>query len=272
MSERDPLNADFASKHPDAFAKILGHGELAEIAMILESLPPTTAASIAARLPASRIRTLLASDDHTDARWLADAPLDDAKTLLSRIPRENSLALVNSIPSRERRRKLLQYLNYPAHSLGALVTDVAVRFSSEMPAADVVAELRNIDTGFPGLIAVVRPDGRYLGTLDLWALLVTSNPVGTIRNFSLPTPTMHPETSLITAVKDKYWHSNNWLPVVNHENHLLGAVSRASIFAATARPAERARPASDLFTLLAADVIRLFGQILDRMIIRRSKP
>ncbi|NNF16406.1 MAG: CBS domain-containing protein [Gammaproteobacteria bacterium] len=271
MSERDLLNSEFASKHPDAFAKVLGRGDPGEIAVILESLPPATAASIASRLPASRIKTLLASDDHSKARWLADAPLDDAKTLLSRIPRENSLALINSIPSRIRRRKLLQYLNYPAHSLGALVTDVAIRFSSEMSAADVLAELRSIDTGNPGLIAIVRPDGRYLGTLDLWALLVSDDPVGPIRKFSVRTPTMHPETSLITAAQDRYWHSNNWLPVVDHENHLLGAVSRSSILLATVQPEARARSNSKLFTLLVTDVMRLFGRVLDAMIVRRSK-
>lgn len=270
MAEDDLLTTDFARKHPEAFARILGRGETAEIAAILESMPAATSASIASRLPASRISALLISGDNVAGRWLANATLDDAKTLLSRIPRERSLTLVNSIADRTRQRKLLQYLHYPAHSVGALVVDVPVRFSSDSPAADVIAELRTINTGFPGLVAIVRPDGRFLGALDIWALLVSVAPGGSIRDFTVSTPAIHPETSLVSAVADEDWHSHNLLPVVDHEEHLLGSVSRATLFAAIERSEERARPTTDLVLALTSDVIRLFGDMLERIISRRS--
>ena len=270
MAEDELLNTDFARKHPDAFARVLGRGEPAEIAEILRSMPAAISASIASRLPVSRMNAILATGDNVEARWLSDAPLDDAKTLLSRIPRENSLTLVNSLTDRTRRRKLLQHLNYPAHSVGALVADVPVRFTSDSRAADVLAELRQIKTGFPGLIAIVRPDGRFLGALDLWALLVSAAPGGTIRDFTVPTPTLHPETSLLSAVQDADWHSHSWMPVVDHEERLLGNVSRASLFAAIEQPDERARPTMDLFTSLTTDVIRLFGELFDQILGRRS--
>jgi Mg/Co/Ni transporter MgtE len=270
MADDEQLNTDFARKHPDAFARTLGRGEPAEIAEVLRSLPAAVSASIASRLPASRMSAILATGDNIEARWLADAPLDDAKTLLSRIPRENSLTLVNSLTDGSRRRKLLQHLNYPAHSVGALVADVPVRFTSDSRAADVLAELRQIETGFPGLIAIVRPDGRFLGALDLWALLVSATPSGTIRDFTVPTPTIHPETSLMSAVQDPDWHSHSWMPVVDHEERLLGSVSRASLFATVLRPEERARPTMDLFASLTTDVIHLFGELIDWVLGRRS--
>jgi Mg/Co/Ni transporter MgtE len=270
MADDELLNTDFARKHPDAFARVLGRGEPAEIAEILKSLPAAISASIASRLPASRMSAMLATGDNVEARWLSDATLDDAKTLLSRIPRENSLTLVNSLGDRSRRRKLLQHLNYPAHSVGALVADVPVRFTSDASAADVLAELRQIETGFPGLIAVVLPDGRFLGVLDLWALLVSAAPGGTIRDFTVRTPTLHPETSLMSAVQDVDWHSHNWMPVVDHEECLLGSVSRASLFAAILRPEESERPTMDLFASLTTDVIRLFGELIDWVLGRRS--
>ena len=124
MTEPDFLNADFARKHPDLFARSLGRGEAEEIAAVLEALPIAVAASIVSRLPASKVQALQALDQQLDEKWLANAPVEDAKTLLSRMPRERSLMLVNSLTSRKRRHRLLQYLNYPAHSIGALVTDV----------------------------------------------------------------------------------------------------------------------------------------------------
>jgi len=270
MSEDDLLNADFARKHPDMFARILGRGEPAEIADVLQSMPRALSASIASRLPASRISALLASGDDVEARWLADAPLDDAKTLLSRIPRERSLALVNSLSDRTRQRKLLQHLNYPSHSVGALVVDVPVRFTADEKTVDVLAELRTIATGFPGLVAIVRPDGRFLGVLNLWSLLVDPAPGGSIRDFTVSMPTLHPETSLASAVEDKDWQNHNFIPVVDHEERLLGSVSRATLFSATERPDERMRPTMDLFASLTKDVIHLFGELFDWALSRRS--
>lgn len=270
MADQDRLNTDFARSHADTFARILGRGDVAEIAKVLETLPPDVAASVVSRLPPSRVAALIASGQQAEARWLADAPLNDAKTLLSRLPRESSLPLVNSIPDRQRRRKLLQYLNYPAHSVGALVTEMPLRFASDMPTADVLAELRSLRADYPGFVAIVRTDGRYLGTLDIWALLTSDALGGTIRDFVVATPRLHAETSLSSAIHDEDWQSNSWLPVVDHEQHLLGGVSRQAAYAAIDQANESERKSNDLFTTLTNDVFMLFAALLDRLLSKKS--
>lgn len=170
MADTDILNADFARKHPDKFARLLGRGDANEISQVLNKLPKPVAASIVSRLPASRIDLLLSTGEADAGHWLADAPFNDAVALLSRIPRERSLVLVNSLKNRERRRRLLQYLKYPAHSVGALVTDAPVRVGSETQVEEVLAELRTFDRDKPRPVVVSHPDGTYCGVLDAWRL------------------------------------------------------------------------------------------------------
>lgn len=270
MADIDPLNADFARQDPDTFAAVLGRGETQEIIVVLSGLPPGLAGSIVSRLPASRIGVLWAAGQDSQERWLAEAPFNDAKALLSRIPREQCLALVNSLKGRDRRRNLLQYLKYPAHSVGALVSDVPLRITAETPAADVLAELRTLPPDDPGPLVVVQADGNYLGQLDLWKLVTGNPPAGPIRDYTSPTPTLHPETSLASAAEDQNWQVHNWLPVVDHEQRILGSVSRASVFRTAGHHVDRRRPGQDFITVLVADVVRLFGNVLDSLLKKRG--
>lgn len=266
MAEIDPLNTDFAKRHPDAFAKILAKGNVDEIAALLGKLPPDAAASIVARLPASRVNMLLASGHAAETRWLSNAPLKDAVTLLSRIPRERSLALVNSVRNRERRRRLLQFLKYPSHSVGALVSDVPVRLTADTRAKEVLAELRAMDTTDPGPLIVVQPDGRYLGMLDLWALVVKDPPTGAISEYTIAAAALHPETTLESAVQNPAWHDFNWLPVIDHAKQVLGGVSRSSVFNAARKEIRGQRQWGDFLSVLIVDVIQTLGGLIEHII------
>ena len=159
MAEVDVLNADFARGDPDAFARILAGGDADEINTVLERLSPAVAASIIARLPVSLIAELIESNKEAFNTWLVDSPIDTAISLLAQVPREISLALVNSLDDRVRRRRFLQYLRYPAHSVGALVSDVPLKFQSDMPAKQVVDELRQRGGEDPGPAIVVLAAG-----------------------------------------------------------------------------------------------------------------
>ena len=82
MDDIDRLSLDFAIRHPDSFARILGRGEFDESERVLERLPGDRKAAIAARLPATHIRQLLNSERQRPADWLVDAPFDDAIDVL----------------------------------------------------------------------------------------------------------------------------------------------------------------------------------------------
>ena len=239
MGDIDALNADFARKHPDAFANVLVHGADAEISTVLSHLPPAVAVMVAARLPSSRMSELLNAHEQAVGTWLTEAPVNDAITLLGRIPRERCLALVNSLPDRERRKRFLQYLKYPSHSVGALVTDIPLKFAADVPAEKVLADLREIDTDTTGPAVVILSENHYLGLLDIWKLYAGEAVTGPIRNYLMAAPALHAETPVASAISDPGWHTYNWLAVVDHEQRVLGGVSRARLFSATTRRSER---------------------------------
>lgn len=270
MTDVDPLLADFASKSPGAFASTLSRGQADDIAAILQKLPPSLAAAITSRLPQARIDAIVDSGDAALADWLAESTLDDAVRLLGRLPRDRGLALVNSLQSRKRRHKLLQYLHYPPHTVGALVSDVLIRFGADTQARDVLREFRSFETDYSRPIVILHVDGRYLGLLDLAKLLARDPPKGRIREYTLSAPALRPEWTLSSAVQDPGWHSHNWLPVIDHEERLLGGVSRLEMFSAAERQSGNARRDNDLFTSLMTDMMVVLGDLVERILTRRQ--
>ena len=263
MGDIDALNADFARKHPDAFANILIRGADAEISTVLNHLPPAVAVMAASRLPLSRMTELLNAHEEDVGTWLAEAPVNDAIALLGRIPRERCLALVNSLPDRERRRRFLQYLKYPSHSVGALVTDVPLKFAADTPAEKVLADLREIDTDTTGPAVVILSENHYLGLLDVWKLYAGEAVTGPIRNYLIAAPPLHAETPVASAISDPSWHTYNWLAVIDHEQRVLGGVSRAKLFSATTRRRSGRRSAGVL-EALSKDLLYVSAHLLSR--------
>ncbi len=270
MADLDPLSLDFAARHPESFARLLGRGGVAECAEIVESLPAERKAAIVARLPAARIMELLDSGRHEPAEWLIEAPFDDAVNLLSRMPRERRLALVNSLSDKKRQRQLLRHQLYPAHSVGALVSDIRVRLSAESQAADVLAELRAIQAEDPGPIIIVDADGRYLGGLDRWRLLMQDPPAGRVRDYLVPIRAVRPETPIADVAMEEDWHLRNWLPVTDHRQRVIGAVLRARVFAAVGATRQSPRLASDILVDLLVDLVHVCDAMLEKGFNRRG--
>ncbi len=269
MADIDPLSLDFAVRHPDSFARVLGRGETDEIARIIDSLSPDRKASIIGRLPTPVIARLLESE-RQPAEWLVDAPFDDAVILLSRLPREKRLALVNRVEDRDRKRRLLRHEQYPAHTVGSLVSDVPRRLQAESAATDVVAELREPDAEARGPVVVVDADGRYLGVLDRWRLLLCDRPTGQVGDYLLDVRAVRPETPTATVVLDEQWHTRNWLPVIDHRDRVLGAVSRERVFRAAGAHFENVRGASDVLIDLLADLVHVCEAVLVKALSRRN--
>lgn len=272
MADIDPLSLDFAFRHPDSFARVLGRGDAGECARIVESLPPERKAAIVARLPAPHIKALLESGRLGPANWLVDAPFNDAVTLLSRIPREKRLALVNSLADRDRKRQLLRHQQYPAHSVGALVGDIPLRLSADSQAADILAELRGFESEDPGPVVIVDAGERYLGVLDRWRLLTRSPPTGPVKDYVIAIRAVRPETPVPTVAMDEQWHTRNWLPVIDHRQRVLGSVSRAKVFRAAGAHSGSALRGSDVLIDLLADLVYMCETVLLKTFSRKDTP
>jgi Mg/Co/Ni transporter MgtE len=269
MAEADPVITDFAERFPDAFAAALRQGSDEEISDIVKSLPPSSVASVVARLPAARLLALLESGEHSPRDWLEDAPFDDAIMLLSRMRRERRITLIGSVRDRRLQRRFMRHQQYPRHTTGFYVEDVFLRIDIDTPVSVVLDELRNDERDDPPLMVVVDESGRYAGVLNPWHLM--SNRLGSQRlseqmEYIQP---IAPETPVTAAAEHEGWLEHNWLPVVDNKHRVLGALSRATVLSAANRVAPPQQSTASLFLELVDGITHTFGEMLEGLLGRR---
>lgn len=265
MPDIDPLNLDFALEHPESFARVLGRSDDTDVDRVINALPVSLRAAIAARLPSAHVERLMHTDDTGLAEWLARSDYEDAVGLLSRLPRERRLEIVNALPNSARKRQLLRTQQYPSHSVGALLGDIPMRIGSHADAGDVLTELRSIDLEDPGPLVVVDKNGRYVGIVDRWRLLMANPVTGPISDYVVDVSSLRPETPIDAAAELPDWHTRIWLPVVDHEQLVLGGVSRARIFAAL-EDFDGTHRSRNVFNELFVDIAYLFGAVLEALV------
>ncbi|MCB1684107.1 MAG: hypothetical protein R3E82_09910 [Pseudomonadales bacterium] len=270
MSEVDPLLLDFAETDPAAFARVIAQSDTAAVDELLSALPSAQGAAVACRMPAGRISTLLGTDASRSRGWLEAASFEDAVALLSQVPKLQRLELVNGMQQRQRKRRLLQYLNYPAHSVGALVDEPLVLLTEETPIKDVLPELRGASEGEEQPAIVIDSLGRYHGVLDLWHLALTERPEGTVKDFLVSLPSLRAELPIKDAVSLPEWASRGWMPVVDHEDHVVGWVSRSRLFARAEEGEASMHAARESLLDVVSQMIRVMSDLLGRLLAPRG--
>ena len=190
------------------------------LADILQELPADEQTDLLMQLGIERAADVLEAMDPDDAADLLGA-LDptDAEMLLARMDPEDSDPV----------RRLLKH---SPDTAGGLMTSEPVVLAPDTTVAEALARLRDPDVtpALASLVFVVRPPtstptGRYLGCVHMQRLLrepPASLVSGIIDNHL---PSLEPDTSL--AALTRYFAAYNLVcgPVVDEENHLLGAVT-----------------------------------------------
>jgi Mg/Co/Ni transporter MgtE len=190
------------------------------LADVLQELPEDDQAEVLQQLKTERAADVLEAMDPDDAADLLGTMTPaDAETLLRRMDPEDS----------EDVRRLL---SHSPDTAGGLMTSEPVVVGPDTTVAEALARVRDPDLtpALASLVFVVRPPtatptGRYLGCVHLQQLL--REPPAALVSGILDTdlPSLSPEDSL--AAVTRYFAAYNLVcaPVVDEENHLLGAVS-----------------------------------------------
>ncbi|MFM8599542.1 MAG: magnesium transporter MgtE N-terminal domain-containing protein [Mycobacterium sp.] len=190
------------------------------LADILQELPEDDQSELLMQLDTERAADVLEAMDPDDAADLLGAlNPTQAEFLLRRMDPEES----------EPVRRLL---SHSPNTAGGLMTSEPVVLAPDTTVAEGLARVRNPDLtpALASLAFVVRPPtatptGRYLGCVHLQAMLrePPANLVSGIVDTDLPS--LNPDTPLGEVTR--YFAAYNLVcgPVVDDENHLLGAVS-----------------------------------------------
>ncbi len=191
-----------------------------KLADVLEELPED-----------DRIEILASLDGERAADVLEEMDPDDAADLLSELPPEEAEALLSLVEPEEAEdlRRLLRYDDYTA---GGMMTPEPVILPPDSTVADALARVRDADLP-PALAAqvyVVRPPfetptGRYLGVAHFQRLLrePPSTLVSAVLDDSLEP--IGPDAPLGQVTRYFATYNLVALPVVDEDDHLLGAVT-----------------------------------------------
>lgn len=270
MSKTDPLLVDFAARHPDSFARVLAQSSFADIDQILDSLPAERVAGILARLPGKAIDRMVASGQTAPVNWLQQAPFEDAVALLSRMPRQQRIGLIEGIAEADRRTQLMRLQRYPVNSLGSLVGDIPPLIDAQTPVARALVSLRQHGDKAPRMVVVVNGEGHYLGVLDHWRLVLEAPTGGVAGDFLVSLKPLPPDMLIRKAVREKVVLGGTDWPIVDHRKRVLGIVSSQQIFHAAWAMTGTAREDDSIFWVFFQDFVSVCERVMSGVLARGS--
>ncbi len=182
-SLNDPLLLQFSRHRPDDVAALLGNSDAAELVEFIDGLPDEVAAGIAVRTPSWQLATLVAQLDPARlCSMITSAPTDEAIALISHIHASRYTTLTSACPA-DRLDALQRLLEFPSHSVAALVTTHFIRVTADTLCGSFADQLSNNPRPQGGPVLVVDKRGKYLGMADLQRVYARRNrarPIGEV--------------------------------------------------------------------------------------------
>lgn len=263
MPDPNPLKVAFARQHPEELAAWLATQSHDDLIKALHGLPADAGAAVIAKLPHTvSVKLLAAQSDETVSGWLAQAALDDALTLVLHLDEGRRAKILATLPIRHMRRNLERLVIYPQKTVGALVDPTVVRLTASTRLQDAIDMLRAGDYQDQEFIWIVDGEGRYVGLLDLSKALLARSDQFQVGELAIPLEALRAETALPAARDLSEWLKHPELPVVDHLNHLLGALSRQRLMDALRDEVPENSGIFDGLTALTNQYFRVMGTCL----------
>lgn len=273
MAAPSPLKVAFARNHPDELAALLATQTHEDTLAALHGLPADAGAGVIAKLPHNiSVRLLATQSDDTVSAWLGQAALDDALTLVLHLAEDRRERILAKLPIRHMRRTLERLVVYPKKTVGALVDPTAVRIAAATTLHDAIGMLRAGEYGELEWIWIVDADSRYVGLLDVGKALLTPSDQVPVGELAVTLAPLRAETALLAARDVDEWLKHPELPVVDYQNHLLGALSRQRLMNALRDEEPQQHGVMDGVSSLTQEYFRVMGMCLGDLLGPRGRP
>lgn len=234
------LRRAYASGNPDQFAELLGKAESPdEVLSIVNDIPIELTSNVVARLtPDAATRLLSGLGDPILITWLDAGPTDTGRRLLSRFSRERADRLISGIKDASKRRGLRRLATYPSGSIGELVQIRVASVREEAIAADIQEAIQRFEGPLEGPVVVRKVDGTTAGVLNLKQFLQNRDSGATAADFCDPIKPVFAHLPVESLKQSIEWSQMASLPVVDHEQRLVGYITRQAVENATATDRE----------------------------------
>jgi magnesium transporter len=221
-----PLVQKFFESDPAGAANSLELMEREEAIGVLKTVPPTLAASVFRHLQTSSAAALL-----------KDAPSDLFKAVVERLDPQQTAAILLTLPSspqetllahlsNKAKRQIQEILTYPKDSAGRIMTTEFLSFRSDISVRDALQRIRTqTQRKAPASYGyVVDAQNQLVGVINLYDLIAAPGdaPLSSVmrKNVFAVDSFLDREQVAAELSQRRYFA----VPVVDHENHLLGIV------------------------------------------------
>lgn len=243
-----PLTESFLTERPSAAARHLENEPLDSAAALLAGLNPQVVAPVvSAMLPATGAAVLAHAGVAVAAR-IIDTMDRSAATRMLRVWPDAHDSVLAALDKRTA-TTLRLLMAYDPRSVGAHFDPAAPAFASTVGASDALARLRRHGQ-VPDLVAVIAPDGQFMGTVTLREMLAapaTATLGRLAQSWSAPLLDVQ---RLGTATDHQGWMEHVALPVVDRQRRFVGMLHRRALARHTAPPAPDLSPGLQLWTHL----------------------
>ncbi len=268
MTRTSRLSEAFARNHPAEIASFLAANSAETLVETVLQLPDDAAAAVVSHLPHGTANAVLSqvADDRV-GEWLGESSVGQALNLVLRLDPTRRAGILGDLPNRALRVRLERLVVYPRRTLGALADATTVRLQAATPLHEAVSILRGQNEIEQGPVWIVDESGRFLGELDMVKVVLASRPDAQVRDCLKALSALHAESSLLAAHDDPSWLHHLSLPVVDHDGHLLGSVTRAQLTRFVAEDApETSSGIADTLASLAGQYLRFLAVCLAELL------
>ncbi|HRA48626.1 MAG TPA: magnesium transporter, partial [Thermomicrobiales bacterium] len=190
-----------------------------ELPIILTELDPAHAAEILRTIPQADAADVLEAMDPDDATDVIDEfSADEAEQILVHMDAEDAA-------------EIRELLAYPEDTAGGIMTPSFVAIEPEMRADQAIVALRKISEEVETMyyVYVLDPEEHLLGVLSLYRIVLT-RPDTPVRDLMVSEPvTVLVDADQETAANLLNDHNLLALPVVDHDNRLLGIITQDDV-------------------------------------------
>jgi magnesium transporter len=221
---RARLSASYAAAFPDEVARTLETADALEAADYLNTLPAGTARAVVERLsPTMGAACLAAMGDHATRQLLESMDPVRAAALVGQLTtdlREANLALVNDALAAE----LREILTFMPDTAGHFMDTRVVTFTPEYTAAQALKRLQDLRRTRASNLIVVDRDGLLVGLVPLAEVVFADPDVTLATLLTREAPQVNVMAPRDEVVEILTRTGVTLLPVVDLDNHLLGAI------------------------------------------------
>jgi len=228
VTEPVDLALRFAADHPEGAARIVQSLPPAEAAAFLGACPAIVAARLLELLaPAVAGQALKAMSRAAVGERLSVAAVRPAAIALRTLDAVEADALLDACDTSAARR-IRRHLALPEHAVAAWADQDYIAFGPRTTAAEALETLRATGAGVSGVVFVIAEQRRYQGLLTI-ADLVRLGLGANLTRHRRRVPALLDRTPLQAARGRPEWDELGALPVVDRQDRLIGALTRAAL-------------------------------------------